>query len=1159
MRSSFKNVWKTLISSLSLTLMITMLIAPPATAAGPGVTASTPSPLSSASEGHLTEIAASSDGNSAVAIWTNGGQDTVYASYWNGTEWKPTQTVYSGTTMVDFEVAASPNGKSFAVAYRRYSAGVSYVHTSTVSSGDLVWSTGTSVFGTSNYSFSAELTYSADSNKLMAYAGQIQSGNTWQDIVTTSAAIDAVTGEATWDASAMFIPNPVVGNAEDVEGSPVISLSSDGKAGVAISSRDVYGVVSKRTIQISFYSCTGAPEVCTWSDTADLTSTSDYALSPNVVMSNDGQSVFAYWKNNSGSIVSKSATYAASVWTWDASTATLPTVGDEQYLDFAYNADRTKFVLAWSSSNEIYSTTSLNSGSTWSSAQSHGFAAAGATTEPSVDISDGVSPVIVVMYGISGKAKAMAGRVTGSTIEWGSATEFGSTSGFRSSVAVKGDGSAALSAWGQSPSYTSTLTFEPPSSDSALTALSFSSGTLTPTFASGTTSYTSTVAYSVSSVTISATKSNAGATIGYRLGSSGAFTSLVSGTSSVSLAVGANTVEVKVTAEDTTTTTYSTVITRSTAATNADLSALSFSSGALSPTFASGTTSYTSTVPYTASSVIITGTKSDANASIEYRLGTAGAFTALVSGTSSVSLAVGANTVEVKVTAEDGSTTNTYSIVITRETLSSNADLSALSFSSVTLSPTFAGGTTSYTSTVAYSVNSVTISATKSNGGATIEYRLGTAGAFTTLNSGTSSVSLAVGANTVEVKVTAEDGSTTKTYSVVITRSVESSDSTLSSLSFSSGTLSPSFSSGTYAYTSTISYGVNSVTISATKSNGGATIEYRLGTAGAFTALNSGTSSVSLAVGANTVEVKVTAEDGSSSIYSFTLTVDSDQSNDPVVEVEVDEDGNVTIVVTDPNNESTTSTVTGASKPVEVSIVNGQLGVEDETFSGNVEVTIQVENESGFSTTVTVLLVVNPELPSGLKIKLKTLKKKPNQVTGSDVQLSWRTVSNATGYQILVGSNLVGSTTSTSYQLRNILFNKSISVIALGNDETSSQAVTIDAKPSRGKIANVNFDFNAWELSKSAKSALKNVAKLVRKSDIDTVVIQGNTDIIGSKWSARWLSKTRAESVKKFLQMRLKGLGIKFKIVASGSSNPVRSNNSATGRALNRRVEILFP
>ncbi len=1348
MYKSIKTAWKTLIASVSLTLMITMLIAPTATAAGPGITASTPFALSSGSEGHLTKIAASSDGNSAVAIWTNGGQNTVYARYWNGTEWKETQTVYSGTTMDDFEVAASPNGKSFAVAYRAYSAGVSYVHTATVSSGDLVWSSRTSVFGTSKFSLSPELTYSANSNKLMAYAVQSNT-NVWDDIVTISAAIDGTTGEPTWDASTIFIPNPVVGDAEEVEWSPVISLSSDGKAGVAISSRDVYGVSSKRTIQYSFYSCSGDPEVCTWTDTDNLTSTSDYALNPNVVISNDGQSVFAYWKNNSGNIVSKSATYSASVWTWDASTATLPTVGDEQYLDFAYNSDRTKFVLAWSSGNEIYTTTSLNSGSTWSTAQSHGWAAAGATTEPSVDISDGASPVIVVMYGISGKAKAMAGRVTGSTIDWGTATEFGSTSGFRASVVVKGDGTAALSAWGQAPSYASTLTFEPPSSDSALTALSFSSGTLSPAFATATTSYTSTVAYSVNSVTISATKSDAGATIQYRLGTSGAFSSLVSGTSSVSLAVGANTVEVKVTAEDTTTTTYSTVITRSSAATDANLSALSFSSGTLSPAFSSSTISYTSTVPYTASSVTITGTKSDTNASIEYRLGTSGAFTALVSGTSSVSLAVGANTVEVRVTAEDGSTTKTYSTEITREPLSSDANLSTLSFSSGTLSPTFASGTTSYTSTVDYSVSSVTISATKSNAGATIEYRLGTSGAFTALSSGTSSVSLAVGANTVEVRVTAED-LTTKTYSTVITRSVASSDSTLSTLSFSSGTLSPSFSSGTYAYTSTVPYSASSVIISATKGQSGATIEYRLGTSGAFSSLVSGTSSVSLVEGLNTIEVKVTAEDGSSSTYtvsitrspeivdtdppvidgpgvtpveiqeddnvvttlyanedvtwnidsimrngvnvsdlflislsgvltfpggatigtyiititatdpsgnqssitftlvvnpkdvtppvitnpineitvpigtekaltlqanedvewsidsatrngvdvsgmltmggsgslyflggaqagtylisvkaedaagnvtivSFTVIVDGDPTKEPVVEIKVDENGNVTIIVSDPNGETTTSTVKNASKPVDVSIVNGQLVVSDKTFSGKVDVTIEVKNQSGFSTSVTLTLIVNPELPSGVKIKLNSSKKKPNQVAGSNVQLSWQSVSNATGYQILVGGQVVGTTTSTSFQLKNIVFNRAISVIALGNDGTSSQAVTIQANLSSVKIGSVNFGFNTWKLSKSAKSALKKVVKLVRRSDVDIVVLQGHTDILGSKWSARWLSNKRGEVAMKFLQKRLKGLGIKFKVVAIGSADPVASNKNAKGRALNRRVDILLP
>jgi outer membrane protein OmpA-like peptidoglycan-associated protein len=45
----------------------------------------------------------------------------------------------------------------------------------------------------------------------------------------------------------------------------------------------------------------------------------------------------------------------------------------------------------------------------------------------------------------------------------------------------------------------------------------------------------------------------------------------------------------------------------------------------------------------------------------------------------------------------------------------------------------------------------------------------------------------------------------------------------------------------------------------------------------------------------------------------------------------------------------------------------------------------------------------------------------------------------------------------------------------------------------------------------------------------------------------------------KFLQMRLKGLGIKFKVVALGSADPVASNKNAKGRALNRRVDILLP
>ena len=64
-------------------------------------------------------------------------------------------------------------------------------------------------------------------------------------------------------------------------------------------------------------------------------------------------------------------------------------------------------------------------------------------------------------------------------------------------------------------------------------------------------------------------------------------------------------------------------------------------------------------------------------------------------------------------------------------------------------------------------------------------------------------VTLAVGSSTVTVQVTAQDG-TTQSYTVAVTRAA-SSDATLSALTLSQGSLSPSFASGTLAYTALVS------------------------------------------------------------------------------------------------------------------------------------------------------------------------------------------------------------------------------------------------------------------------------------------------------------------------------------------------------------------
>ena len=96
--------------------------------------------------------------------------------------------------------------------------------------------------------------------------------------------------------------------------------------------------------------------------------------------------------------------------------------------------------------------------------------------------------------------------------------------------------------------------------------------------------------------------------------------------------------------------------------TDATLSALSLSTGTLSPAFASGTTGYTATVSNAVTSITVTPTLSSAVASVAVN------GTPVVSGSPSdpIPLNVGGNTVTVVVTAEDGTTTATYTIDVSR-------------------------------------------------------------------------------------------------------------------------------------------------------------------------------------------------------------------------------------------------------------------------------------------------------------------------------------------------------------------------------------------------------------------------------------------------------------------------------------------------------------
>lgn len=98
--------------------------------------------------------------------------------------------------------------------------------------------------------------------------------------------------------------------------------------------------------------------------------------------------------------------------------------------------------------------------------------------------------------------------------------------------------------------------------------------------------------------------------------------------------------------------------------------------------------------------------------------------------------------------------------------LSTNANLSNLTLSSGTLSPSFSSAATSYTSTVANSTSSITVTPSAADANATITVN------EVTVTSGQPSneIALSVGSNTISISVTAQDGTTTKTYTVSVTR-----------------------------------------------------------------------------------------------------------------------------------------------------------------------------------------------------------------------------------------------------------------------------------------------------------------------------------------------------------------------------------------------------
>ncbi len=103
---------------------------------------------------------------------------------------------------------------------------------------------------------------------------------------------------------------------------------------------------------------------------------------------------------------------------------------------------------------------------------------------------------------------------------------------------------------------------------------------------------------------------------------------------------------------------------------------------------------------------------------------------------------------------------------------------------------------------------------------------------------------------------------------------------------------------------------------------------------------------------------------------------------------------------------------------------------------------------------------------------------------------------------------------------------------------------------------NVHFAFDKADLTRRDKADLDNFAGQLVNTKSYILEITGGTDSTGNKEYNYQLSERRAETVAQYLAAKYNVPAHKFYLIGIGKDVEVASNQSASGRAKNRRVEI---
>lgn len=106
-------------------------------------------------------------------------------------------------------------------------------------------------------------------------------------------------------------------------------------------------------------------------------------------------------------------------------------------------------------------------------------------------------------------------------------------------------------------------------------------------------------------------------------------------------------------------------------------------------------------------------------------------------------------------------------------------------------------------------------------------------------------------------------------------------------------------------------------------------------------------------------------------------------------------------------------------------------------------------------------------------------------------------------------------------------------------------------------LGDVLFETGKSQLKNHAADNLVKLSSFLQKYPDYTLIIEGHTDSVGSEDSNMSLSQRRAEAVRSYLVTQ--GISAtRLTTVGKGEGSPVASNDSISGRQMNRRVEVII-